>query len=152
MSNPVVLELKNITKVFPGVKALDNVNFELRSGEVHALMGENGAGKSTLIKVVTGVYQCDRGEIFIDSKPVVIKTPVEAQKLGIAVIYQTVTAFPDLSVTENIFMGQEIRNKAGFYNWKEMHKQAKALLDQLSADIDVEERMGDLIRCKTAAG
>ena len=80
MSDKIVLELKNITKVFPGVKALDNVRFDLREGEVHALMGENGAGKSTLIKVITGVYQCDEGEIFFDSKPVVIKTPLEAQK------------------------------------------------------------------------
>jgi len=95
VSDKIVLELKNITKVFPGVKALDNVRFDLREGEVHALMGENGAGKSTLIKVITGVYQCDEGEIFFDSKPVVIKTPLEAQKLGVAVIYQTVTAFPD---------------------------------------------------------
>lgn len=144
MSDKIVLELKNITKVFPGVKALDNVRFDLREGEVHALMGENGAGKSTLIKVITGVYQCDEGEIFFDSKPVEIKTPLEAQKLGVAVIYQTVTAFPDLSVTENIFMGQELKNKFGFYKWKEMHKRAKALLDQLGSDIDVEARMGTL--------
>ncbi len=97
-----VLELRGITKTFPGVKALDNVQFQLRPGEIHALMGENGAGKSTFIKVITGVHQPDEGQMFLNGKEVNFKNPTEAQKVGIAAIYQHVTCYPDLSVTENI--------------------------------------------------
>ncbi|GHV85847.1 hypothetical protein AGMMS50230_14550 [Spirochaetia bacterium] len=102
-----VLELKHVSKSFPGVKVLNDVHFELKPGEIHALMGENGAGKSTFIKIITGVHQPNSGEILIDGKPAEIRTPLDAQALGIAAIYQHVTCFPDISVAENIFMGHE---------------------------------------------
>ena len=102
-----ILELKGITKIFPGVKALDNVHFQLKKGEIHALMGENGAGKSTFIKVITGVHQAEEGEIFINGKKVEIKNTKDAQNFSIAAIYQHGTAYQHLSVTENIFIGHE---------------------------------------------
>ena len=108
-----ILELKGITKIFPGVRALNRVSFDLKPGEIHALMGENGAGKSTFIKVITGVHQPDEGEIFYKGEKINISNPLVAQAHGIAAIYQRVTSYPHLSVTENIFMGHEIR-RAGF--------------------------------------
>ncbi len=108
MSDEYILELKNITKIFPGIRALDCVKFSLKKGEVHALMGENGAGKSTFIKVITGVHKPEEGEIFLDGKPVVFRNPVDAQKAGIAAIYQHVTCYPSLSVAENMFLGHEL--------------------------------------------
>lgn len=139
-----ILELKEITKIFPGVKALDNVHFQLKAGEIHALMGENGAGKSTLIKVITGVHHPDGGDIYLDGKKTVLHNPKEAAELGIAAIYQHVTAFPHLSVTENIFMGREIIKKNRMYDWKTMNSQAQELLNSLGSDIDAKALMGDL--------
>jgi rhamnose transport system ATP-binding protein len=140
-----VLELKGITKIFPGVKALDHVHFRLRKGEIHALMGENGAGKSTFIKVITGVHKAEEGKMFLDGKEVNFKNPREAQAVGIAAIYQHVTAYPHLSVTENIFMGHEkVQKGTGRILWNEMHKEANELLQQLSADFDSTTEMGAL--------
>lgn len=139
-----ILELKGITKIFPGVKALDNVHFQLKQGEIHALMGENGAGKSTFIKVITGVHQAEEGEIFINGEKVEIKNPKDAQKLSIAAIYQHGTAYQHLSVTENIFIGHEKMTKFHTIDWKQMHKDAKALLERLESDIDPHSSMGNL--------
>ncbi|MBA4493362.1 sugar ABC transporter ATP-binding protein [Paenactinomyces guangxiensis] len=140
-----VLELRGITKVFPGVKALDNVHFQLKPGEIHALMGENGAGKSTFIKIITGVHPPDQGEIYLNGKRVNIKNPGDAQKLGIAAIYQHVTCYPDLSVTENIFMGHEkIEKGTRRILWKQMHAEARKLLKELGADFDPKTEMGSL--------
>ena len=138
-----VLELNGITKLFPGVKALDNVDFRLKRGEIHALMGENGAGKSTLIKIVTGVHQPDAGEIFLYGKKVTLKSPRDAAHAGISAIYQHVTAYPHLTVTENIFMGHQ-KVKGGFLQWKTMHKQAQELIDKLDADFRSVDIMGSL--------
>lgn len=138
-----VLELKGITKIFPGVKALDNVHFQLKAGEIHALMGENGAGKSTFIKVITGVHKAEEGEMFLDGQKVDFKGPKDAQAAGIAAIYQHVTAYPHLSVTENIFMGHE-KVKRGKIQWKEMHAEANQLLKELSADFVATDEMGAL--------
>ena len=138
-----VLELKGITKIFPGVKALNNVNFQLRPGEIHALMGENGAGKSTFIKVITGVHKAEEGQMFLDGQEVHFRNPVDAQKAGIAAIYQHVTAYPHLTVAENIFMGHE-KMKHGVVDWKTMNKEAQALLDQLSAEFAPTDVMGNL--------
>lgn len=138
-----VLELKGITKIFPGVKALDNVHFKLKPGEIHALMGENGAGKSTFIKVITGVHKAEEGEMYLDGKKVDFKGPKDAQAAGIAAIYQHVTAYPHLSVTENIFMGHE-KVKNGKIQWKEMHAEANKLLKELSADFVATDEMGAL--------
>ena len=101
-----ILELKNIHKSFPGVLALQGVDFSLNEGEIHALMGENGAGKSTLIKVLTGVYTKDEGQIILDDKEVNIKSPQDAQHLGISTVYQEITLCPNLSVAENMYIGR----------------------------------------------
>lgn len=139
-----ILELKNITKIFPGTKALDNVSFQLRKGEIHALMGENGAGKSTFIKVITGVHKPEHGEIYLNGEQVVFHGPKDAQKQGIAAIYQHVTCYPDLNVAENIFIGHEIKHKSGRLNWKEMYRIADELLETLGIDFDSRTQMGNL--------
>lgn len=139
-----VLELQDVVKTFGGVTALNGVHFQLEKGEVHALMGENGAGKSTFIKVITGVHQPDSGVMLVDGNELQFKSTKDSAKVGIAAIYQHVTAFPDLSVTENIFMGQELKNKFGFYNWKAMNQRARELIAPLSSDIDVTKPMGTL--------
>lgn len=140
-----ILELSHITKTFPGVKALNDVHFDLMHGEIHAIIGENGAGKSTLIKVITGVYQPDAGQIFLDGVPVEIHSTADSQKLGIAAIYQHVTCYPDLSVTENIFIGHEkIRPLTRKIDWKDLHQRAAELLAQLDADFDPRALMGNL--------
>ena len=138
-----ILELKGITKIFPGVKALDQVQFQLKAGEIHGLVGENGAGKSTLIKIITGVHKADEGEIYIDGEKITFKGPKDAQKVGIAAIYQHVTAYPHLTVTENIFMGHEIVKK-GIVQWKEMNDQATELLKSLDADFIATDEMETL--------
>ena len=107
MQESNLLEMRHINKFFPGVKALSNVDFTLRKGEIHALMGENGAGKSTLIKVLTGVYQSDGGEITVDGKKVTIRSPQDAQNNGISTVYQEITLCPNLTVAENMFIGRE---------------------------------------------
>jgi rhamnose transport system ATP-binding protein len=140
-----ILELRHITKTFPGVRALDDVHFDLKPGEIHALIGENGAGKSTLIKVITGVYQPDAGEILLDGTPVEIRSPADSQRIGIAAIYQHVTCYPDLSVTENIFIGHEkIQPLTRKIDWKDMHQRAEELLARLDADFDPRALMGNL--------
>ena len=125
-----ILELKDVVKTFGGVRALNGVHFQLKKGEIHALMGENGAGKSTFIKVITGVHQPDSGTMLLEGERMTFRNTSDSAKMGIAAIYQHVTSFPDLTVTENIFMGQEIKNKFGFYDWKAMRKRAKELIER----------------------
>ncbi|MCQ6559452.1 sugar ABC transporter ATP-binding protein [Paenibacillus mendelii] len=140
-----VLELNGITKTFPGVKALDNVYFKLKPGEIHALMGENGAGKSTFIKVITGVHPADEGEMIMNGERVEFKTPNDSKRRGIAAIYQHVTNYPDLNVTENIFMGHEkLQKGTKRILWKEMHKEAEQLLKELGASFSPKTQMGAL--------
>ena len=138
-----VLELKGITKIFPGVKALNNVQFQLKPGEVHALMGENGAGKSTFIKVITGVHKAEEGEMYLFGEKVDFKGPKDAQEAGIAAVYQHPTSYPHLTVAENIFMGHEIK-KNHIIQWKAMNEEANKLLKQLNADFDSTAEMGTL--------
>lgn len=138
-----VLELKGITKIFPGVKALNNVQFQLKKGEIHALMGENGAGKSTFIKVITGVHKAEEGEMFLEGSKIDFKGPKDAQKAGIAAVYQHPTSYPDLTVAENIFMGHEIM-KRGMIQWKAMNSEAEKLLKELNADFKATDEMGSL--------
>lgn len=140
----VVLELKNITKRFPGVTALNNVQFELRKGEIHALMGENGAGKSTLIKVITGVHKPDEGQIFVNGEEVFFKSTSDSAAHRIAAVYQHSTAYPQLSVTENIFIGHMKCNKLGLIDWKTMHQQAADLLRSLGSNINPKSKMSNL--------
>ena len=139
-----LLEMRNITKIFPGVRALDNVSFTLKKGEIHALMGENGAGKSTFIKVLTGVHRPDGGEIILDGKKIEMHDPLVAAKHGIAAIYQHLALYPDLTVAENIFMGHEKMTKMHSIRWRETNKAARELLMSLGSNISPTDRMGSL--------
>lgn len=140
-----ILALDGIAKSFPGVKALDNVDFEIAEGEVHALLGENGAGKSTLIKILSGVHQADGGTMALDGKPVRFDSPQAAQASGVATIYQELLLFPELSVAENIFMGHAPKGWLGALNWSEARRRAKELLASLDIhDLDVDEIVGAL--------
>ena len=128
MQETALLELRGICKFFPGVRALDGVDFTLCKGEIHALMGENGAGKSTLIKVLTGVYSKDEGTISMEGTPVQIRTTQDALKAGISTVYQEITLCPNLTVAENLYIG---RTKGAFTNWRKMNADAKKLLSSL---------------------
>lgn len=142
MDRGIVLQMRNISKNFPGVVALSNVDFTLRSGEIHALMGENGAGKSTLIKVLTGVEEFEEGEIYLadHDKPIVNHSPQEAQEHGISTVYQEVNLCPNLTVAENMFIGREPR-KAGFIDWKAMNRGAKEILEALDIHLNVTKTL-----------
>ena len=134
-----ILEMKNIQKSFPGVRALKGVDFKVKAGEIHSLMGENGAGKSTLIKILTGVYQKDEGSIFFDGKEVTIKNTIDAQNMGISTVYQELNMIPYLTVAENIFLGRYPR-KNNVIDWKKMNQNAQDLLDEMKLNIraDIE--------------
>lgn len=136
-----ILTMKGITKEFPGVLALQGVDFDLRRGEVHALMGENGAGKSTLIKVLTGVEQPDSGTIELDGKPIQARSPLHSQQLGISTVYQEVNLCTNLSVAENILLGREPR-RFGSIDWRKMNLLAGQALKRLDIDIDVTRPLG----------
>ena len=132
--------MRGICKYFPGVRALEKVDFTLRAGEVHALVGENGAGKSTLIKVLTGVYGKDAGEITMEGKAISPSSPLEAMKCGISTVYQEVNLCPNLTVAENIFIGREPK-KAGRIDWKTINRRAAELLATLNLNIDVTKTL-----------
>jgi rhamnose transport system ATP-binding protein len=129
-----LLEVRNIEKTFPGVRALSGVSFDVRPGEVHALLGENGAGKSTLIKIVSGVYQPDLGSILVNGTQVDFSSPDDARRAGVATIYQELLLFPELSVAENIFLGHAPLAGAGRIDWRAMRTEARRLLDSLEID------------------
>jgi len=133
----VILTLKNISKEFPGVKALQKVSFDLRKGEVHVLIGENGAGKSTLMKVLTGVYHPDEGEIFFKGEKVEFHNTKQAQDKGIAIIFQEFNLIPNLTVWQNIFLGREPLTKTGLIDQKKQIKESKRILDFLGVEIDI---------------
>jgi galactofuranose transport system ATP-binding protein len=133
-----ILQMTGMYKSFPGVKALSGVDFRLFKGEVHAIMGQNGAGKSTLIKVLTGVYQHDKGTIVFEGNQCRFKTPLDAQKCGISTVYQEVNLCPNLSVAENIFIGREPR-RFGMIDWKTINKRSEELLKRLNISIDVTQ-------------
>ena len=141
MQEDAVLTMRGICKYFPGVRALENVDFTLRRGTIHALMGENGAGKSTLIKVLTGVYAMDRGEIRIDGVEgkINIRSPQEAQSYGISTVYQEITLCPNLTVAENMFIG---RSRKKNVDWKAMEKRAGELLDNLGIPARPKQQLG----------
>jgi simple sugar transport system ATP-binding protein len=131
-----LLEIRELSKSFPGVKALDSVNFTLRCGEIHALIGENGAGKSTLIKVLTGVYKKNSGTIKLSGKDFEASSPMDAARKGISTVYQEINLLPNLSVAENIYIGRQPM-KWGIVDWKTMNSNAKHALSKLDLDIDV---------------
>ena len=132
----LLLQMKGIDKSFPGVHALQNMQFELRRGEVHALLGENGAGKSTLIKVLGGIYQKDDGEIFIDGQKVEINSVEDARKAGVSIIHQELVLVPWLSIAENMFLVREPKNKLGFVDFDKMNSEAKKYLVDFGLDLN----------------
>ena len=138
MPEQTVLQLSGIYKSFPGVKALQNVDFRRQKGEIHALMGENGAGKSTLIKVLTGVYSKDAGTVTVEGRQVSIHSPEEAQNAGISTVYQEISLCPNLSVAENIYLG---RGKGRLVSWRTMNKKAGELLDSLGIAVSPTQQL-----------
>lgn len=143
MTEPV-LRLENIVKTFPGVRALDGVSFSVMPGEVHALMGENGAGKSTSMKVIGGIYQPDSGAIFIDGKKVTLAGPLEAKAMGIVFIHQELSLAEELSVAENIYLGELPRKSFGRVDWATLAERTDAILKKLNVGFDGRTRVGDL--------
>jgi len=142
MDNQEILKLSGITKSFPGVLALSDVDFTLKKGEIHALMGENGAGKSTLIKVFTGVYKRDAGEMVYEGNPIEVQSPLYAQEMGISTVYQEINLVPNLSVAENLFLGRQPM-KRGRIAWKTLNKTAGQILDRFDLHLDVRENLGN---------
>lgn len=139
----IILEMKGITKEYPGVRALRSVDFTLREGEVHALVGENGAGKSTLMKILSGADTATAGTVLLDGKPARIAEPKDAERLGISVIYQEFNLVPYLTVAENILLGQEPRRGA-FIDWPRLYGEARAVVDQLGLEVDLRARVKEL--------
>jgi ribose transport system ATP-binding protein len=140
----VVLELRHVVKRFGGAVALSGVDFTLRRGEIHGLLGENGAGKSTLMKILSGVHSPDEGEIILEGQPVRFHSPAGAKALGIGMIYQELTTMPSLTVAENVFLGRQYTNRFGLIDWGRMRTDAAGALHALGIDIDITQRMGQL--------
>ena len=138
------LEMRGIVKRFPGVLALNHVNLSVRKGEVHALLGENGAGKSTLMKILSGAYTKDEGEILFDGTPVEIHSAQDAQRLNISTIYQELNLTEQLSVAENIFMGRQLMKNRFHVDWRKMYDEAQRLLDELGVDVNAHALVRDL--------
>src|SRR5271169_1629500 len=134
------LQMRGIVKRFPGVLALSGVDFDIRLGEVHVLLGENGAGKSTLIKVLSGVYPPDAGEILFEGMPVHIRGPHDAQKLGVSTIYQEFNLVPEMNVAENIFLGREplLNRRLGLVDRKQLFQQAREVLSTFDIQVAPE--------------
>ena len=140
-SDECILTIHGISKTFPGVVALENVDFSLLKGEIHALVGENGAGKSTLIKIMTGVEHPDSGTIELDGKVVQVRSPQHSQEIGISTVYQEVNLCTNISVAENIMLGYE-PHRFGSIDWKKLNAFARQALNKLDVDIDVTVPLG----------
>src|SRR6478736_2843613 len=138
--SPSLLEIRGLAKNFPGVKALQGVDFTVRRGEVHALMGENGAGKSTLIKVLTGVYPRDGGTIRLDSKEIFPGSPKDVEALGISTVYQEVNLIPHLSIAENICLGRQ-PTRFGMIRWGAVARRAREAVARVDLDVDVNQTL-----------
>src|SRR5215216_3630135 len=141
-NTPSLVTMQGIAKSFPGVVALEGVDFSLRKGEIHALMGENGAGKSTLIKILTGVEQPDKGTIELEGKPVQVRSPQHSQELGISTVYQEVNLCTNISVAENIMLGHE-PYRFGSIHWKKMNDLASQAIKRLGIQVDVAQPLGN---------
>ncbi|MFD0693713.1 sugar ABC transporter ATP-binding protein [Paenibacillus sp. GCM10027628] len=144
MSKEYILELDHISKQFPGVKALDNIQLKIRKGSVHALMGENGAGKSTLMKIIFGIYTPDSGTITFKGKEIKLSGSKDALSKGISMIHQELTPIPQMSVAENVFLGRELTGPTGLIDKKKMIEETRKLLNQLNIDIDPKTKMINL--------
>lgn len=141
----IAMYLSKIEKNFGGIRALKGVDFELRKGEIHALIGENGAGKSTLVKILTGVHKADAGEMFLDGKPITIESPIDARKRGIGAIYQELSLISSITVAENIFLGNEpTYTPLGIYDRKKLYKESQEYLKFFDIDIDSRKKISDL--------
>ena len=143
-TSPKVIEVHTLRKTFPGVVALDSVDFDVRPGEVHALLGANGAGKSTLIKVLSGLYTPDAGTIELAGQPVTFVRTLDAMAAGISVIYQDPALVPHLSVAENMFLGSERLNRFGLVDWRATHREARTLLDMVGAPFETSATVSAL--------
>lgn len=144
VTEEIKLRVSNIEKSFPGVKALDRINFSVRKGVVHALCGENGAGKSTLMKIINGIYKPDAGQIFIDGNKVRIQNPIQARKYGIAMIAQELNYVPEMTVEENLFLGRLPVNKVGGVDWKKLRRQTEAFLEAENLSYRPDQKMKTL--------
>lgn len=139
-----ILKVQNISKSFPGVQALTDINMSIKKGEVHALVGENGAGKSTLVKIIAGVFKQDSGEIYLDGEEVDIETPLMAAQKGISVIYQEFNLFSQLSVAENIFLGREPLRENGLIDWEKIYNDSENILARLGVSLNVKTKIKHL--------
>ena len=140
-----VLELRHIVKVFPGVRALDDVSLTIKRGTIHALCGENGAGKSTLMKILSGVYTKDEGEILINGVPAQIRSPADSERIGISVIYQELANIPELNVSQNVNLGKELSNGARILlDTKRMEQKTRSLLDRFQLQVGVRQKIDQL--------
>ena len=139
-----ILEFRGVVKTFGGVRALNNVSFDIPRGEVHALVGENGAGKSTLIRICGGVFQPDSGEIQYDGRLVRFSDAMESRTAGISIVHQEIPICNDLTAAENIFLGERLPRRAGLIDWSEVNVRAAALFERLRADIRPTDRAGSL--------
>jgi inositol transport system ATP-binding protein len=144
MNLDIKLRVSNVEKFFPGVKALDKINFAVRKGTVHVICGENGAGKSTLMKVINGIYKQDAGQILIDEKVVDIKNPIQARSLGISMIFQELNYMPEMTIEESLFVGNWPKDKYGKVDWKEIRKRTLALLEKENLNYNPETKLKDL--------
>lgn len=144
MSRETVIELKNITKVFPGVTALNNMSLTLEKGEIHGLIGENGAGKSTLIKVLTGLYQPESGEIYVNGERAQFQNPEQAKEKGVACVYQELNIVPDCNVVDNIFIGNYKKKNKLFLDQKFMEARAVDIMRSLGQEIDLSVLCGTM--------
>lgn len=142
-----ILELRNIVKTFPGVLALNGIDFQLNSGEIHAICGENGAGKSTLMKVVCGVHKPDRGSIWVNGKEEHFSNPMEAYEKGVSIIFQETSLFEEMTVLDNIFLGHEMVKKKGFItaiDYSAMRKKAELIFKRLNTVMDLDKKISQL--------
>lgn len=144
MGSEIRLKVSNIQKSFPGVKALDNINFSVKKGSVHVLCGENGAGKSTLMKIINGIYKADEGEIIIDGKAVNIENPIQARHMGISMIFQELNYMPEMTIEESLFIGNWPKTKFGKVDWKEIRKRTYELLEKEELHYSPETKLKDL--------
>jgi ribose transport system ATP-binding protein len=142
--NNYVVEMRNVVKTFPGVRALDHVDFRLRAGEIHSLVGKNGAGKSTLMNILTGIYQPDAGEIWVNDEPIETMTTALAKQVGIAYVHQHSQLIPGLSIAENIFCGNLPINGAGFVDWRRLYREAEERLTRVGLEIDPKRKVEGL--------
>ena len=144
MKDGIILEYENIWKEFPGVQALSNISFKVKEGEIHAIVGENGAGKSTLMKITSGLYQPEKGSVFVNGSPTIIKNPNYAMGLGISMVPQELNLIYKMTIAENIMLGIEPRTKSGFVKNKELHEKAKEALLLLKKEFDTYKLVEEL--------